>query len=437
MALSPYDEKYLSKEQQNEVLKLTGAWSETTSPEQQLDIHDQVEAIRATAGYSGGETGMEYIKLPTKEPAVVDATPMETGGAVAAPGGVDTNQLLQQILTAIQTPARDATESPEYQAYVQNIEEQTARATETQQAAVSEEMARRGILRASITVDRLADVAETLGMQAQSMIIEKATEMQTAEDARRSQALSEMQMIFNMAYQVKQDEYNKQLDAIELEMKQQDAAWDRLDRMGYADEETAMILGIPFMTPSAEAKQAALDRSNELMVEQMRLENEKESNFLKIKESNPFYEELPTESAQLLYNNAIDVLTVSPDKYSEIYETMKDLRGDGKITNDEYISVMSNLDKYKSTFKMRAAMVESLKPEEEPEEEPVKTPYYHYLDQVNAALSDTNIAKAKDRVENARQFLMENVANMSDDDYEKLMNHIKDFAETNAIQLER
>jgi len=62
----------------------------------------------------------------------------------------------------------------------------------------------------------------------------------------------------------------KEASAIQAEYDRINEALSRIDVLGYADKTAASILGIPEGTPSNSAKQAALDRQQQLQLASMR-----------------------------------------------------------------------------------------------------------------------------------------------------------------------
>lgn len=77
MALSQWDTKLLTPEQQEQVNYWQGQWG--VDPAQNESIHAMVEQIRATAGYSGGVDGSQYIPIDTFNPPEVPNIPEYDG----------------------------------------------------------------------------------------------------------------------------------------------------------------------------------------------------------------------------------------------------------------------------------------------------------------------------------------------------------------------
>jgi hypothetical protein len=74
----------------------------------------------------------------------------------------------------------------------------------------------------------------------------------------------------NYQYQLKQDEYQKELDAISQ-------AWERVDNLGYVDNEASQILGLAVGTLSKDARERIEDMQDELEMYQKKLDMERES----------------------------------------------------------------------------------------------------------------------------------------------------------------
>ena len=65
-SLSAADKTYLSEDQQKQISALKDAYAAATSDAQREEIHQQAEAIRANAGYSGGDSGNGYTVLDSQ-----------------------------------------------------------------------------------------------------------------------------------------------------------------------------------------------------------------------------------------------------------------------------------------------------------------------------------------------------------------------------------
>lgn len=425
MALSLQDQKVMSAADQAQAIKLTDMWDAADSQEQKDSIHTTLESIRSNYDYSGGDTGMENISLakPPEVDAPVVNQPVDTsGGMVGQDGQVNQNAILQQILKAMQAPSQVATETDSYKAYEQNILDQTAKVSEQQMRTVSEEAGKRGILRSTITAKDIADVGTALGEQAQNMLIEKATQMQSQEDAARAQSIAEMTSIFNMAYKVTAENNRLQQQDFDNQQDLIDSAWKSVTSLGYANEEAAAVLGVEYGTPSYAAKKAADDRQASLLKAQMDLAAKTKDNTDKLKVTNPFYENMPTTASQAYYDDALALLQVSPERYDEVEAWLNKENAAGRLTTAEQLEIWRALSTYKGVFELRASVAESLLPEGDE-----ISPRQHMLAEVNKALTDESKTDDAERIENAKQLLRDNLVSMSGEDYTYLLEHIDTF----------
>ena len=84
--LSAADQSYLSAEQQEQILALKQAWADANAAGDQAGMaraNQQAEAIRATAGYSGGSDGSGYTKLTEKQTGTAKSAAVTGAGASA------------------------------------------------------------------------------------------------------------------------------------------------------------------------------------------------------------------------------------------------------------------------------------------------------------------------------------------------------------------
>jgi hypothetical protein len=140
-----------------------------------------------------------------------------------------------------------------------------------------ETMNSRGILNSSMTGERIAKVISDLTYQYQELAKDEFNEefnrMITVANLLMSLDETEYQRYIDnrdYQYQLKQDEYQKELDAISQ-------AWERVDNLGYVDNEASQILGLAVGTLSKDARERIEDMQDELEMYQKKLDMERES----------------------------------------------------------------------------------------------------------------------------------------------------------------
>jgi hypothetical protein len=141
-------------------------------------------------------------------------------------------------------------------------------------------MARKGMLRSGMTLKLSEELLATEGANLAEKIL--AYEM----DARKA-ALSAGQSYWNtlnqnaleqqrMSYQMWKDARDDMMEAYKLgleeEEKELEKAWDRVDMLGYVDNEAAIVLKIAPGTASFEAEKARLDREADLQRQRMTID---------------------------------------------------------------------------------------------------------------------------------------------------------------------
>jgi LysM repeat protein len=153
-------------------------------------------------------------------------------------------------------------------------------AQEQASRAVMEQMAARGILNSTITSDRVAQYIQDLIPQYEQMAYERQDRAfnRTLQTAQYIMSLSDDEYRkyrdnLDYQFQLEQFEYAKQQDAIQNRMKEIDQAWDRVNNLGYVDNEASKILGVPAGTKSWEARRLAEQQKFEL--EMLQKQNER------------------------------------------------------------------------------------------------------------------------------------------------------------------
>lgn len=204
--------------------------------------------------------------------------------------------LLSQITNAAQMNANiDVTKDPRYQAQMDLMKENVRQG----QNQTMEQMNERGLLMSDMTNDRMAQV-ETAGMNQLNAIVpdlydsivnQNQTKFQnllnslgayqTQSQVDFNQALAKHQAAFNEALQAKNynlavDEwiFNKDLSERKFNIEKQqntiNNALNTLNTVGYVtDQEMADILGVPVGTKSSAAREAALNRANQLEMQRI------------------------------------------------------------------------------------------------------------------------------------------------------------------------
>lgn len=149
-----------------------------------------------------------------------------------------------------------------------------------------ESMNSKGILNSSMTAERVAQVVGNLIPEYEKMareefdasftrLINTANLIMTMDD----RAFSQWQDARDQKWKEEEAEYQKQQDAIEN-------AWQRVDELGYVDNESSIVLGVPVGTLSKDAREAkeAYEREIEKWNRQHEIEKATEIELLNIKQ---------------------------------------------------------------------------------------------------------------------------------------------------------
>ena len=200
------------------------------------------------------------------------------------------NDLMAQLQTEIATPFNPES-SPQYNVLQKLAEQQAAKGSQN----AMETLNARGILNSSITGDNVAQIQQEAmtGLNAQTTALAQQEKQQKLQNiftqlgaltgqentiyGRGIEAgqLGGEQSQTNLQNQTGLYEilYTKQLQdkqvQIEADQVKVDNAIKKLDTLGYVDNETSKILGIPVGTPSAQAKQFAMELAQQLKIAQM------------------------------------------------------------------------------------------------------------------------------------------------------------------------
>ena len=155
--------------------------------------------------------------------------------------------------------------------------------TAQQQAmrSVSREMEQRGILDSTITTDRMQQVAQSLVPQYEQMAYSRYQD-------ENQKLVSLANMLSNMSTQQLAEwqanntqRYNNTMLTLQRERNEQeklrneiDKAYKKVELLTYADNESAVILGVKPNTPAASVRQAMLDKQIQLEIEAARTDEQ-------------------------------------------------------------------------------------------------------------------------------------------------------------------
>lgn len=286
--LSIYDETLLNPAQQEKIKKLTK--EAENNPESINQVHQVVEKIRNTAGYSGGADGSQYIPLNNESTPEVPDIPNFSGfGSMPdfewEGGNYQGN--IQEMLNQIRNQTDEGfTYDPQndvaYQSFKNQMVRMGDRAYQNDLASAS-----------SRTGGVASSWSQSVAGQSRNQYLQKATD---AIPQFRNQALAEYkaeldskfsmldayQKQYNFEYQEALNEYESKvksyLDDIDMaqqvynnEIKQYnqqleqnlteiEQAWERTRVRGYVSNQDSAVLGLPAGTLSEDARK----RSEEL-----------------------------------------------------------------------------------------------------------------------------------------------------------------------------
>lgn len=306
MALSQWDMKYLSPEQQAEVLNYKNQWA--SDPTQRDSLHTVVEQIRASAGYSGGIDGSQYIPIdnfnaPKPPAAQTFNSPYteELRGILEdirnqKPYESPYEDLINQQLSAIMNRPKfdyNADEDPAYQAFLQ-------RATRAGDKAYADNLG--GL--SAMTGGRPNSWAGTVASQARNQYVLQAQEAVIQfEDRAYSRYKDEGQEMYNLLnvlnsqdsiaygryrdgvqdkyqfadmvlkledrefeqfkfnvdqnWKIFDTEYQAYKDALSFKKDKINEAIDRSNMLGFVNNQDSITLGVPAGTLSQAARERA------------------------------------------------------------------------------------------------------------------------------------------------------------------------------------
>ena len=191
-----------------------------------------------------------------------------------------------------------------------------------------ENMNNKGILNSSLTAERVARVVGEL--------------IPTYEKMAREEFESNFNMLMNTAQfimNLDNSQYSKWQDDREMEWKREQAeyqkaqdalknAWERVDELGYVDNDASIVLGVPVGTLSKRAREAREEREYELETwykkQEAQQKAEKELLLLKneLERENTTYEYQLANEQLLLKNQLSNASTVGNQKVQEVYDSI-------------------------------------------------------------------------------------------------------------------
>ena len=163
--------------------------------------------------------------------------------------------------------------------YNPNSDAALKQAQDQAQRSVMEQMNSRGVLNSTLTADRSAQATAQLVPQYEQMAYSRYQE-QNQQLANLANTLQNMDNNQFARYQQewennlneRQFAYKQQQDKLSQDNQKIAAAWNRVSQLGYADNESAAILGVQPGTPSAQAREAAQAKADQIERFNMELE---------------------------------------------------------------------------------------------------------------------------------------------------------------------
>mgnify|MGYP001057867503 CR=1 FL=1 len=236
----------------------------------------QQQPTGGTPTYTGTEG---YYSPPTSTPDGTIPSGTPDGQQTTPPPqpqqtGFQQPQFRQPDIGEYQSPYQDLIQDLFRQARETQFEYDPSQDTSLQQAqgqaqrSVMEEMNRRGLLTSTMTGDRASQATAQLIPQYEQMAYGRhQQEIQNVFNQ-----LNAAMQIENQEYSRYIDQYNMEMDRINLERQQINDAWNRVSNMGYVDNESSLILGVPAGTLSVEAQAAQEQRNHQLDMFERELE---------------------------------------------------------------------------------------------------------------------------------------------------------------------
>lgn len=249
---SIYDKELMSPEDYNKIVGYGENWA--TNPE---GYHQLAELLRANYGYSGGEDGSGYTKIPL-------APTMPQMTQYVSPYAKDINKALSRI-DDVGSFKYNPENDPMYQAFLANAQAQSQTLYNNQLGTM-----------AGATGGRVSSWASSAAANAQQGVMLQAQGQmpQFANFAYRQHRdkISDLYQRANMLMNLDEIEYGRHKDSVDSQWRQYEAemnmysqeldakqteiemAMERTSMLGYVSNEDAAILGLPPGTPSEDAR---------------------------------------------------------------------------------------------------------------------------------------------------------------------------------------
>jgi len=318
--LSQWDQQFLSPEHQQEVLGLKAQW-ETADAATRVSLNNRAEAIRGLYNYQGGIDGSQYVYTGTgapQAPVIPEWQSQYTGVAddlfnkAMNPGSYDRSYLdmINESLSSLQNRqfSYDPNTDPAYQAfreralaagdtaYANNLgglSAATGGRPNTWAGAVASQARNQYVLQAETAVIEFEDRAyqrfrdETSDMY---QFISVLDSLDTKAYNQFRDKIGDTKDLFNMVmdlddrsfeqYKFKVDQtwktFNAELDAYKMALDEKQIqignALDRVNMLGYVDNETSTVLGLPVGTLSQGARERAEDYEDYIKKSQIDIE---------------------------------------------------------------------------------------------------------------------------------------------------------------------
>ena len=284
--LSEFDKSFLSTDQQKQITNLTKLLE--TKPEQVSQVHDAVEAIRASKGYSGGVEGNEYIKLETPEGSMPETPDFSGFGSrpemdwSGSDYAGDIKNSINDIKNIVDTGFKyDSTKDKSFLAFKNQMERmgnqsyqsdmasasaRTGGTTSSWGQAVASQSRNAYLQKATDAIPEFENLAYTKyrgNLQDRlALLNEYQQEDATAYGRYVDQYENEVKSYLNdldlaeAQYNAEIDKYNIALDEKRTEI---DNAWERTNVTGYVSNQDASILGVPAGTASKDVRERKAD----------------------------------------------------------------------------------------------------------------------------------------------------------------------------------
>lgn len=208
------------------------------------------------------------------------------------------------------------------------------------QRQVEEEMNARGILNSTITSDRITQVTQELIPQYQALFEQKEqqrisnlnTYWQNINqmDSNQFQKFTDNR---NYQYGLVKDDYIKQQDSITNKINQVSNAINKLNVLGYADNETAIIMGVPVGTESSAVIEAGKSKLYDLKLTLLKIQTDKDT----VAEQHAFELTLDAARNAFISSQNTKTGTATSDKTS----AAEDAKQTTEIYNENYANTVA------------------------------------------------------------------------------------------------